>query len=69
MLEIIIKYFLELIKLGDLILVFQFQDFDFMFFFQLIRNNDVFNLINLVVDRFIFFSYGLGGKLRIGNIR
>lgn len=68
MLEIITKYFLELSKPGDLILVPQPQDSDSMSSSQSNRNNDASNLINPAVDRPTSSSYGSGGKSRTGNI-
>lgn len=66
MLEIITKYFLELTKPGDLILVPQPQDSDSMSSSQSNRNNDASNLINPAVDRPTSSSYGSGGKSRTG---
>lgn len=66
MLEIITKYFLELTKPGDLILVPQPQDSDSMSSSQPTRNNDASNLINPAVDRPTSSSYGSGGKSRTG---
>lgn len=67
MLEIITKYFLELTKPGDVILVPQPQDSDSMSSSQSTRNNDdAFNLINPAADRPTSSSYGSGGKSRTG---
>lgn len=66
MLEIITKYFLELTKPGDLILVPQPQDSDSMSSSQPTHNNDASNLINPAVDRPTSSSYGSGGKSRTG---
>lgn len=66
MLEIITKYFLELTKPGDLILVPQPQDSDSMSSSQPTCNNDASNLINPAVDRPTSSSYGSGGKSRTG---
>lgn len=66
MLEIITKYFLELTKPGDLILVPQPQDSDSMSSSQPTRNNEASNLINPAVDRPTSSSYGSGGKSRTG---
>lgn len=66
MLEIITKYFLELTKPGDLILVPQPQESDSMSSSQPTHNNDASNLINPAVDRPTSSSYGSGGKSRTG---
>lgn len=67
MLEIITKYFLELTKPGDVILVPQPQDSDSMSSSQSTRNNDdASNLINPAADRPTSSSYGSGGKSRTG---
>ncbi|XP_052708268.1 probable ubiquitin carboxyl-terminal hydrolase MINDY-4 [Crassostrea angulata] len=66
MLEIITKYFLELTKPGDLILVPQPQDSDSMSSSQPTHNNEASNLINPAVDRPTSSSYGSGGKSRTG---